>query len=507
MAIDEAGPSAARTGTGLAGHHSVRLSHSLSGTNSERTGDYNQRAVLQAIRRAGETTRARVSAQTGLSTPAVVGIVMRLIELGLVVPLDLVRGRRGQPAKRMGIAADGAFGVGLNIDRDHLTLVIVDLAGDVRWRRTVEMAFAMPADVVGFAAEAVATAMHEAAIDHARVLGLGIAMPNDLGRITLPHQPTDYRAWDGVDLPALFGSFGWPVYVDNDAAAAAIGEAQSDVAFEEASFFYLLISAGLGGGLVIDRTYHRGATGRSGEIGLMPDRSGAGVDAVVQDIVSISALQDRLEAAGATRDIERALGQQSGVAVIDAWLDDAVRALSAPLVAVTCLLNPAAVVIGGRLPQPLIARLATGLANAIERSALPFTPTIRPAAMADHAPALGAAIFPFLDRLLPSDSILIKPDGATQPVAFPQAGSSAGDRSIGAPSLRATRATSSSVGGVGSSSPGSSASSGMPGAVLPIGSSMARSFAPSVIFSRAGIDASLSDQTGTTFDGADRRRG
>ncbi|WP_445192712.1 ROK family transcriptional regulator [Sphingomonas sp. Tas61C01] len=486
---------AARSGTSLAGHRSARLSHSLSGTNSVRTGDYNQRTVLNAIRRAGETTRTKLAAQTGLSTPTVVGIVTRLVELGLVVPLDKIRGRRGQPAKRMGVAADGAYGVGLNIDRDHLTLVVVDLAGDVRWRRTVETAFALPDAVVTFAGEAVAAALAETAIDPARILGIGVAVPNDLGRIVLPYQPADYDGWDYADLPAMFAAFGWPVYVDNDAAAAAMGEAQSEVAFEEASFFYLLVSAGLGGGLVIDRTFYRGATGRSGEIGLMPDDGSGGP--TVQDVVSISALLDRLEAAGLPRDVDDALAD--AMSVIDLWIDDAVRTLTAPLIAVTCLMNPAAVVIGGRLPQQLIERLASGLRDTIDRADLPFSPIVRPAAMADHAPALGAAIIPFLDRLLPSDSILIKPDDARQ--------STSESAPIGAPSLRATRATSSSEGGVGSSSPGRSASSGIPGAVLPIGSSMARSFAPSVIFSRAGIDASSSDRTVTTSEVADRRRG
>lgn len=499
MAGEGARPIAARNGTSLAGHRSTRLSHSLSGTNSQRTGDYNQRTVLNAIRRAGETTRTKLAAQTGLSTPTVVGIVTRLIELGLVVPLDIVRGRRGQPAKRMAVAADGAYGVGLNIDRDHLTLVVVDLAGDVRWRRTVEVAFALPAAVVAFASDAVAAALAETGIDPARILGIGVAVPNDLGRIVLPYQPADYGAWEQVDLADLFAAFGWPVYVDNDAAAAAMGEAQSEIAFEEASFFYLLVSAGLGGGLVIDRTFYRGATGRSGEIGLMPDDGSGGP--AVQDVVSISALLDRLEAAGALRDIEGALDGSDGgsTRVIDRWVDDAVRTLTAPLIAVTCLMNPAAVVIGGRLPPKLIERLTIGLSDAIRRADLPFSPIVRPAAMADHAPALGAAIIPFLDRLLPSDSILIKPVDAPQ--------SSSDSVPIGAPSLRATRATSSSVGGAGSSSPGRSASSGIPGAVLPIGSSMARSFAPSVIFSRAGIDASSSDRMGTTYEGADRRRG
>ncbi|MEG8024588.1 ROK family protein [Sphingomonas aurantiaca] len=62
----------------------------------------------------------------------------------------------------------------------------------------------------------------------------------------------------------------WSIHIDNDAAAAAIGEAQFGGGLDHASFFYILVSAGLGGGIVTDGTYYRGATGRSGEIGFLP---------------------------------------------------------------------------------------------------------------------------------------------------------------------------------------------------------------------------------------------
>jgi hypothetical protein len=49
----------------------TRLSRSLSGTNLERAGDYNLRTVLQAVRLNGDTTRAEIAQQTGLSAPTI----------------------------------------------------------------------------------------------------------------------------------------------------------------------------------------------------------------------------------------------------------------------------------------------------------------------------------------------------------------------------------------------------------------------------------------------------
>ncbi|MEH3159909.1 MAG: ROK family transcriptional regulator [Sphingomonas taxi] len=393
----------------LADSRDARLSRSLSGTNLERAGDYNLRTVLQAVRLNRDTTRVAIAQQTGLTAPTIANITGRLIEMGLVRNAGRMQGGRGQPALRLQINPEGAFGIGLNIDRDHLTLVALDLAGQVRSRATREIAFAMPDDVAAFVAETIDQVIAEGEVDRDRVLGVGVAMPDDLGRITLPHQPAGYDRWNTVDLAALLAVLPWPIHRDNDAAAAALGEAEYGTAFDNPSFFYLLITAGLGGGPVIDRSYHRGANARSGEIGLMPDTTGR-PGATVQDTVSLSALLARLEDAGFERpSVADLTGADPRLAaVIDGWLADAVRALTAPLVAINCLLDPDAILIGGRLPVPLIERLAGGLTAALDAVPQPSRAKIMPAVMAQDAPAIGAAILPFLDHILPSDSILIQ---------------------------------------------------------------------------------------------------
>lgn len=389
----------------------ARLSGSLSGTNLVRAGDYNQRTVLQAIRLTPGTTRIDIAGWTGLTVPAISNITGRLMELGLIRVQGRKLGGRGQPALRFEIEPEGAFAVGLNIDRDHLTLVTLDLSGVVRSRVSQEIAFATPTDVQRFVTEELRQMLVAGGIDETRVLGAGVALPDELGRIALPHRPPAYDAWIDADLnDILRGCLPWPIHCDNDAAAAALGEAEYGAAFANPTFFYLLISAGLGGGVVIDRSYHRGATARSGEIGLMPDVGAVHEGAIVQDTVSTSALLERLEEAGHAVDGVAqiaGLGTEAAV-VVDGWIKDAVRALTQPLVAINCLINPDAVLIGGRLPVALIERLAAGLTERLAKLRLPSCAPIRPAVMAQDAPAIGAAMLPFLDHLLPSDAILIQ---------------------------------------------------------------------------------------------------
>lgn len=385
----------------------TRLVSSLSGTNLERAADYNQRIVLQAIRVAHETTRAELAALTGLTAPTIANITRRLIDLGLVAEAGRRFGLRGQPALRLRINPDGCFAIGINIDRDHYTIVALDLTGNVRTRAVKEISFAMPEHVLGCLRAEMAAIRVSGAIDEKRLIGVGVALPDDLGGVALPHRPEGYEAWNHLDVADFVRKvLPLPVHIDNDAAAAAIGEAQFGSGLTRQSFFYLLISAGLGGGLVIDGTYVRGANGRSGEIGFLPDPTAGVPGATVQDTVSLSALLARLEQAGIH--VTGPDNLSVDMPVVRRWLDDAARSLTEPLVAVNCLINPEAVLVGGRLPAPLIDALVDRLSAALARVRAPAIAPVMRAATSSDAPAIGAAILPFLDRVLPTESALMQ---------------------------------------------------------------------------------------------------
>lgn len=389
-----------------------RASASLSGTNLERAGDYNQRVMLQAIRIAGSVTRADLARTTGLTAPSIANITRRLLQDGLLTEARRRDGGRGQPAVTLAIDPDGCFSVGVNIDRDHITVLVLDLVGQVRARTSREGDLKTPAETVELVKTMIAEVLAQAAVPASRVIGTGIAMPDALGRIHLPsrHQ---LDAWSAVEAQTLFETaLTGQVFVENDAAAAAIGEQQFGYGLTHSSFFYILISAGLGGGLVVEGEYFRGASGRSGEVGFLPIASSRTRAATLQEAVSLSALYALLGEHGYAisqpEDLCKldARGQQ----VIEGWLDLAADLLTTPLLSVSWLVNPAAILLGGRLPARLVddlaARLNTRLAKTVSDPS-DLAPVKR-AVTSEDAPAIGAAILPFMSRLLPSRAALMK---------------------------------------------------------------------------------------------------
>ncbi|MFE0457532.1 ROK family protein [Streptomyces sp. NPDC058914] len=98
------------------------------------------------------------------------------------------------------------------------------------------------------------------------LLGVGVALPGPLDHVHgVLHRVTGFPEWDGFPLrDALARRLGVPVVVDKDTNAAALGLA---VGGERGSFAYLHLGTGLGAGLVIGGSVHRGARTGAGEFG------------------------------------------------------------------------------------------------------------------------------------------------------------------------------------------------------------------------------------------------
>ena len=80
--------------------------------------------------------------------------------------------------------------------------------------------------------------------------------------------PLNIPAWVGFPLrDRLAGLTGLPVHVDNDAKALALGEGWVGAARGVRDYIAMVVSTGVGGGIVVDGRLLDGASGNAGHIG------------------------------------------------------------------------------------------------------------------------------------------------------------------------------------------------------------------------------------------------
>jgi predicted NBD/HSP70 family sugar kinase len=140
----------------------------------------------------------------------------------------------------------------------------------------------------------------------------------------------------------------------------------------------------------------------------MQVKTPAGVSCSLQDVVSLGALSERLKSHGITiarpDDLTRLDG--SGAILVDEWLEEACGYLTSIFAQIRQFIDPDAIMLGGRLPEHLLDRLATLCQQRQEDARSAQWIDVRRAKLSSDAPAIGAAILPFQNLLLPSLEML-----------------------------------------------------------------------------------------------------
>lgn len=102
--------------------------------------------------------------------------------------------------------------------------------------------------------------------DGAIACGVGCGGPMTISGETV--SPLNIQAWRGFPLRTRLATHtGLPTWVDNDAKALALGEGWIGAATGERNFMAMVVSTGIGGGIVLDGRLLDGAAGNAGHIG------------------------------------------------------------------------------------------------------------------------------------------------------------------------------------------------------------------------------------------------
>jgi predicted NBD/HSP70 family sugar kinase len=244
------------------------------GTNLLKVRDFNQQVVLETIRGASSVSRTEIAHETGLTAQTISNIVRRLLDEGLVVEAGKKSSARGgKPKVNLEINPDAGYALGAQIDRDEIALVLLNLGGQpLRRVRHAMPASQAPEEVVRVLAKSAEELIQEAGGVGYKMLGLGVASPGPLDPENgVLYEPPGFKNWEEVPIKQMLeDSTGYPVLVDNDAMAAAVGERWVGKARGTDNFAFVYSGWGLGAGLFLEGHIYRGATGTAGEFGHTP---------------------------------------------------------------------------------------------------------------------------------------------------------------------------------------------------------------------------------------------
>jgi len=237
--------------------------------NQEKVRKVNKSIILNMLRLHAPISRARVANLTGLNPGTVSNIVNVLIQEGLVFEDEQKGSGIGRPPISLGLRPDGGAVIGVEIGVDFIAVLLTNFVAETIWETRIQTdPLQAQASIISQAEHLMDQALSIANEQRLHPLGIGVGLP---GLVNV-HQGNLIMApnlhWRNVPLRLMWNQrFHLPVYIDNEANLAALGEYYFGIARNVDNFIYLSAGIGLGGGIMIGGKLFRGGHGYAGEIG------------------------------------------------------------------------------------------------------------------------------------------------------------------------------------------------------------------------------------------------
>lgn len=306
-------------------------------------------------------------------------------------------GSRGQPGYILNCNPAFAYSVGMSILSESVAIAVMDFQGNVIYSQEEQLYNMSVDNVMQHLREMFNTATQY--IDKKRILGIGVAVSgyftNNETHINVHSVLSD---WADIDIPKHFSDeFNLPIWLENDASAAAAGEGVIQREEKFRSFVYIFISNAFGGGVVTDRNVWRGDHGNAGEIGdLLPPKvfTHPNLENLRQiliknevDIQTIYQLRKQFDITWPG---------------VKEWVFKVKDALSLVASASSALLDPQTIIIGGHIPKELADTLIqeVEIYTQSRRDSSRAIPKLRISKAQSDPVSIGAASIPFRELCL-----------------------------------------------------------------------------------------------------------
>lgn len=398
----------------------------MRGSNHTGMRQFNERTVLRAIRHEGAIPKADLARLTQLSSQTVSIIVNRLLEDGLLIKQDRIRGKIGQPSVPLAINPDGAYSIGLQVGRRSLEVVVTDFLGQMRHQWQHNYPYPSPTEVLPKIKEGLKLMQKRMGAEAwKRAVGIGLSAPlamHQWGDLMGKKAQKAMVDWEHIDLvQEVQAMSALPVEFAKDTTAACVAELVQGLGRDVPNFLYVYVGTFVGGGLVMDGHIVSGPRGNAGAIGSMPiglpplgTRANANTPAQLLQLASGWQLEQALMAAGH----DPLLVQQDAImspefsAFTQPWLSQAAKALAMSATSAAALLDLDAIIMDGSLNPKLLQALI----QQTEASLAQFSfdgihqPQILAGQVGSHARALGGALLPLHAQFFPDKDIFLKQD-------------------------------------------------------------------------------------------------
>jgi len=237
----------------------------------------NRMAIIRQLRVQPGQSRVDLANALGLTKSTVSALVRELIDEGWLLEREvLVTGDIGRRPTPLFIDPTRLLLLGTQVGIGHVRVVLTSLTGEVLQARSAGYDTSQDVDACIRELTRTMLAVAKQRGEAQRIIGIGVGLPGGVDQardqlVFAPHVHWHQVPFGALLREALRGSplAGVPVFMQNDADVAALGETEFNPSPMADPLLLVLVGEGVGAGLVVGGRLLTGARGLAGEVGHM----------------------------------------------------------------------------------------------------------------------------------------------------------------------------------------------------------------------------------------------
>jgi len=360
----------------------------------------NRSNILDLIREKSPISRSQISRELNISIPTVMRIVEELMDQDFVRWSGNSQVSGGRPRELLEFNQTRYAVVGLDLGGTKMFGTVADLGGNVQTEKYISWKTDNPEKRLEQVYDLIQELLDAPRPKDQKVHGIGVGVPgvtdNEQGIVSWAPS----LGWRDIPLKNILeDKFNFPVIVENDVNLAAMGEYGFGIAKGTPNLVLIAIGTGIGAGIVLDRKIYRGSHHSAGEVGyLLP-----GINSLGNRYTGFGALESLASGLGIAQRAKQIIKEngKNGITAEKVFLaakqgkpwatqviSDTVDYLSLAIAAVSVIIDPEVIVLGGGVSQsadllidPILQRLD---------GVIPTVPTMVKSTLGGRAAAMGA---------------------------------------------------------------------------------------------------------------------
>jgi len=233
--------------------------------------EINLSAIMNRLHKHAPLSRSALAEMTGLNKTTVSSLVQELISHQFVREVGFDTAGAGRPAMLLEFNPNAGCIISAEIGVGFVSIICANFTAEIMWQtREYGNPQATQQDILDHLLELLRQAVAAANSSGKAVLGLAVGVPGLVDRKTDTLLFGPNLCWENVPLGTfLRNHFDLPIFIDNEANMAALGEYYFGAAQDYNDILYVSVGVGVGGGVVQGGQLLAGATGFAGELGHM----------------------------------------------------------------------------------------------------------------------------------------------------------------------------------------------------------------------------------------------